>query len=107
MRLEHKRGDTLIWECEYTDDAGVPVNLTTYEIKCQARSAEGVELFNVGTATTGITVTNTLAGTFRVQVDATDTFNLGRYDVDIQYTIGTLIKSSETFSLEIVKDITK
>ena len=106
MLILHKRGDTLNWECEYTDEAGAPVDLTAYSIKCQARDKEGTLLFSLSEAD-GIDVYVPLEGKFRITVLDTTKFDIKVYDIDIQYTIGTLIKSSDTFQLKVTKDITK
>ena len=58
-----KRGDTLVWECEYIDDAGVPVDLTTYDIACQARDSSGNILFDV-TSNDSIDIYNPTSGYF-------------------------------------------
>ena len=106
--IDHKRGDTISWEGTYTDDLGGVVDLTTYSIKCQARSKENKEaiLFTVSTADNTIDVYDPTHGLYRI-VLATQTFAVGRYLVDIEYQVGQLIKSSETFELNIIEDITK
>ena len=107
MEIEQKRGDTLVWECEYTDDAGVVVDLSTYVIKCEARDKNDVLLFSLSSTENGeIDIYAPTTGNFRVTVSDTTEFGIRLYDVDIQYTVGTLIKSSETFQLKVVKDIT-
>ena len=106
--IDHKRGDTISWEGTYTDDLGGVVNLTTYSIKCQARSKENKDtiLFTVSTADNTIDKYNPTSGLYRIVLDTT-TFPVGRYLVDIEYQVGQLIKSSETFELNIIEDITK
>jgi hypothetical protein len=106
MLIKHKRGDTINWECEFIDDAGTPVDLSTYTIKCQARDKSGKLLFSVS-SNNDIDIYAPLDGKFRLTILDTTKFDTNKYDVDIQYTIGTLIKSSDTFQLEILKDITQ
>jgi len=106
--IDHKRGDTISWEGTYTDDLGGVVNLTTYSIKCQARSKENKDtvLFTVSTEDNSIDKYNATLGLYRI-VLSTITFPIGRYLVDIEYQVSQLIKSSETFELNIIEDITK
>ena len=106
--IDHKRGDTISWECSYTDDLGGVVDITGYTIKCQARSKadESVLLFTVSTTDNTIDKFAPATGNFRIVID-TETFPIGRYLVDIEYRVGTLIKSSDTFELNIYEDITK
>lgn len=106
MVINHKRGDTLNWECEYVDDAGVAVNLTTYVIKCQARDKAGVLLFNLSVAD-GIVIYAPTEGKFRITINDTSKFDITMYDIDIQYTIGAMIKSSDIFQLNVTRDITR
>ena len=103
-----KQGDTLLWECEYTNDAGSAVDLTNYTIKCQARDSYNLDtiLFDLSIGS-GITVHTPLEGKFRIEINDTTTFKEGNYKIDIQYSIDNIIKSSETFTLIIEKDITK
>lgn len=106
--IDHKRGDTISWEGSYTDDLGGVVDLTSYSIKCQARSKENTEtvLFTVNTEDTTIDKYNPTSGLYRIVLDTT-TYPIGRYLVDIEYKTGQLIKSSETFELNIIQDITQ
>lgn len=106
MKIELKRGDSLVWEVEYLDDVGVPVDLTSYVIRCQARDSLNLVLFDVTSADASIDVHTPLSGKFRIVID-TAGFETKTYDVDIEYAIGGVIKSSETFSLVILKDITQ
>lgn len=106
--IDHKRGDTISWEGSYTDDLGGVVDLTSYSIKCQARSKEDREavLFTANTVDNTIDVYNATQGLYRI-VLATTTYPVGKYLVDIEYQTGQLIKSSDTFELNIIEDITK
>ena len=108
--IDHKVGDTISWDVNYTDDLGGVVDITNYEIKCQARLKDNKEvilfdLTSVGT-TPAIDKYNAVNGNFRIVVDTTD-FTVARYVVDIQYKLGSLIKSSETFELNIYEDVTR
>lgn len=109
--IDHKRGDTISWEIEYTDDLGGVVDLTSYEIRSQARLKKDktVILFDVASTNelpNKIDVYDAVNGKFRIVLD-TETFPVGIYLVDIQMKFGNLIKSSETYELNIYEDITK
>lgn len=106
--IDHKRGDTISWECSYTDDLNGVVDITNYTIKCQARSKadESILLFTVSTTDATIDKFAPTTGNFRIVID-TELFPIGRYLVDIEYRVDTLIKSSKTFELNIYEDITK
>ena len=105
--IDHKQGDTISWEVNYTDDLGGVVDLTNYSLKCQARRKDNrdIILFSIESPDT-IDVYDATHGNFRIVTDTT-TFEVGRYVVDIQYKLGSLIKSSETFELNIYEDVTK
>lgn len=106
MEVKLKKGDSLVWECEYTDDIGAPVDMSTYVVKCQAKDSSGSLLFDLSSDTSGIDIYDAATGKFRIAVYDTTEFSTGNYEVDIQYTMGVLVKSSETFKLTVVKDIT-
>lgn len=106
VKIAHKRGDTLVWECEYTDDAGVPVDLTSYSIRCQARNSVGELLFDANESNY-INVYNPTLGYFRLTITSTSEWEIGKYTVDVEYTIGTVVKSSDTFNLIVEEDITR
>ena len=106
VKIAHKRGDTLVWECEYTDDAGVAVDLTNYSIRCQARDSVGELLFSADESNF-INVYDATSGYFRLTISNTSDWDIGKYIVDVEYTIGTVVKSSDTFNLVIEEDITR
>ena len=108
--IDHKVGDTISWDVNYTDDLGGVVDITNYEIKCQARLKDNKEVLLFDLTSAGATPTiekyDAVKGNFRIVVDTTD-FTVARYVVDIQYKLGSLIKSSETFELNIYEDVTR
>ena len=106
--IDHKVGDTISWDVNYTDDLGGVVDITNYEIKCQARLKDNKEVLLFDLTSVGTTPTidkyDAANGNFRIVVDTTG-FHVARYVVDIQYKLGSLIKSSETFELNIYEDV--
>lgn len=102
--IDHKRGDTISWEVYYTDDLGAPIDISSYSIKIEAREKRNPD--NLLFSTTSVTKYNAAEGQFRLLLD-TDSFTVGRYLVDIQYSMTGLVKSSDTFELNILDDITK
>ena len=108
--IDHKAGDTISWDVNYTDDLGGVVDITNYEIKCQARLKDNKEVLLFDLTSVGTTPTidkyDAVNGNFRIVVDTTG-FPVARYVVDIQYKLGSLIKSSETFELNIYEDVTR
>lgn len=108
--IDHKVGDTIAWDVNYTDDLGGVVDITNYEIKCQARLKDNKEVLLFDLTSVGTTPTidkyDAVNGNFRIVVDTTG-FPIARYVVDIQYKLGSLIKSSETFELNIYEDVTR
>ena len=106
--LIHKRGDTIKWNCIYEDAENNPIDLTGYQIKTQARanSTSKKTLFDLSIGN-GITITDSVNGLYDIDLQDTALFKTGEYVVDIQYTDNSnTIISTETFKLEIVKDIT-
>ncbi len=104
--IDHKRGDTISWELEYTDDLGAPVNITSYTIKIQARDKKNLDSLLFTLEGTDIDKYAPTTGQFRI-IHQTTTYPVGRYLVDVQYSITDLVKSCDTFELNIIEDITK
>ena len=105
--IKHKRGDTYSLQCTYTDAAGAAIDLTGYTINSKARDEDGVLLFSVTTGA-GITVTDAAAGQFTLQVEATatDDWEPALYAQDIEYVLAGVVKSSETFYINVIADVT-
>lgn len=100
--ITHKRGDTLEWVVTLTQDA-VAVNITDWTIKSQIRQDTTL------IAELTVTKTNSLSGQFSLTATATQTasWTLGTSSVDIEFTDPTgYVVSSQTFTLQLVKDIT-
>jgi hypothetical protein len=105
-QIFHKRGDTLSLSCEWKDDEGDPIDITSITIASKVRS---------GTFSDDLVVTktNSVLGQFTVTLPAADTalwpvtkaaFN--RMFCDIQTTTGSTVLSTDTFEIVVVEDIT-
>jgi len=104
--IDHKRGDTISWELEYLDDLGAPIDISSYTIKIQARDKKNLSSLLFTLEGAAISKYDSATGRARV-IHATDSYAVGRYLVDIQYSTTGLVKSSDTFELNIIEDITK
>jgi hypothetical protein len=105
--ISHKKGDTLSYACSWKDSSGVAINLTGYTLACQVRATNFVD-----TLTT--TVTSAVNGLFTLSATATQTAtwpvtdgSLSRLFCDVQFTVGAVVVSTETFQIVIVQDITQ
>lgn len=97
--MKIKRGDTLAFYVNFKDASGEPI---AYEnIKCQIRRLDGTLLSELV-----ITETET-TGRYLFYAGATDDFGLGSYESDIQVVVDDKVISSETFIIDVDKDITR
>lgn len=97
--MKIKRGDTFAFYANFKDSAGSPI---AYEnIACQIRKRDGTLLANLT-----ITPTET-TGRYLFTGGATDTWPVGVLESDIQVVVGDKTTSSETFRIEVIKDITR
>lgn len=105
--IYHKKGDTLSYSCSWKDSAGVAINLTGYTINSQVRATSFV-----GTLTT--TITSAVNGLFTLSATATETATwpvtdgaLSSLFCDVQFTVGAVVVSTDTFQIIIAQDITQ
>lgn len=100
--ITHKRGDTLEWVVTLAQD-GTAVDITNWTITSQIRQDT--------TLISSLTVTKTDSsnGIFSLTAtaSATSVWSLGTHSVDIEFIDATgFVVSSQTFTLQLVKDIT-
>ncbi len=99
-----KRGDTIRWAAAWTA-AGVAVNLTGYDVRCELRRLAGtlVETLTVTLADQGVA-----PGEFTIEMEDTSSLANGIYAVDlrIEQPDGDSY-ASETWDLEIVDPVTR
>lgn len=102
--FSHKRGDTFALACS-AENAGVAVDLTNYTISSQIRdTADSV----IETLT--VTKTSAVDGEFTMSATATQTelWTLGSHQCDIEFVSASgEVDSTETFTISVIKDITR
>lgn len=100
--ITHKRGDTLEWVVTLTQN-GTAVDISDWTIKSQIRQETTL------IAEFTVIKIDSAAGQFSLSATAAQTasWSLGSHSVDIEFTDGTgYVVSSQTFTLQLVKDIT-
>lgn len=100
--ITHKRGDTLEWVVTLTQD-GTVVDISSWTITSQIRQDTTL------IASLTVTKTDSSNGVFSLTAtaSATATWSLGTHSVDIEFIDGSgFVVSSQTFTLQLVKDIT-
>ena len=121
--INHKRGDT--FQLDFTlDENDVAVDITNYDIRAQARSADGTLIleWNENQSPPGVNITNAAGGLFNLKSEATytstptgqldtESWPLGVMNVDIEFTDTSAtpdsVSSSDTFTITVVEDITR
>lgn len=102
--ITHKRGDT--FELSATlENGGNAVDITNFTITSQVRDAEDALLQALT-----VTVTDAVAGAFTVSATPaqTETWGIKNYDCDIEFVeAGGEVNSTETFQINVIKDITR
>ena len=97
--MQIKRGDSFAFYANFKDPDGAPIS---YEnIKCQIRKRDGTLLSELTIAETET------AGRYLFSAGATDTWPVGVFESDIQVVVDEKTISSETFRVEVIKDITR
>ena len=100
--ITHKRGDTLEWVVTLTQDGSV-VDITGWTITSQIRQ----ETTLISDLT--VTIVNAANGQFNLSATPaqTSSWTLGSHSVDIEFINTSLfVVSSQTFTLQLVRDIT-
>ena len=97
-----KLGDTFSFTAEITDKAtGDPLTGAASDLKCQGRNYLNGDLI------AELTITETATpGTYLFSAGTTETWDTVQVLLDIQYTDGDLISSTETFYVVIEGDVT-
>ena len=100
--ITHKRGDTLEWVVSLTQNNS-PVNISGWTITSQIRQDTTL------IANLTVTVTDAVNGEFNLSATSAQTagWALGSHSVDIEFiSLGGFVVSSQTFTLQLVRDIT-
>ena len=111
--LTVKKGDTFSVLCQRVDANNTPLDISGYTIASKVNS--------IGSFTQSLTVTiiNAALGQFSISASATDTLDWPVFQAldgttskmntiycDVQYTIGSYVESTETFSIYVIEDVT-
>ena len=98
----HKRGDTLSFTDALTDENEDAITGAEAKLACQMRTSGG-------TLIDSFTITETdTPGTYKFDAQGdTDEYPLGTHLLDIEYTDGDVVSSTETFSITIIQDQTR
>jgi hypothetical protein len=101
QRVAVRRGDTFSANAVYTDDGGSRVNLTGYVIESQLRGRGRVYPLEA-------VITDAAQGEYSLYASAAATrqWDPGAYEADVQYTLGDVVSSTDSFFLDVVKDVT-
>lgn len=103
MIIKFKQGDTYIVSCQLTDDDDQPIDITNFDIRSQVRTPSN-ELI----AQLEITKTDSPLGMFEMEEADTQDWPAGCQFQDIEYTDDQgIIVSTQTFKIDVQKDITQ
>ena len=95
-----KRGDTFIVDINLKDSNQNALDLEVDKIKSQIRLTNGELLSDVEITKNGV-------GVYQLKVADTTNWVVGIVEMDIEMTIGDVVKSSETININVLKDITR
>jgi len=102
--INHKRGDT--FELTLTlENQGNAVDVTNFTIACQVRDQSDLLI-----QTLTVTKTDPTNGVFTLTASDTETYlwPLVKLETDVEFIeADTTVSSSETFSIQVIKDITR
>lgn len=108
--VEFKRNDTFLLGCTAKDENNVVVDLTNTTVRSQIRNGETGALI----AELVLNWVNRAGGTFELLAPdegLAENWPAGYHDIDIQYTTSTagnpLVRSSETFKVYVIEDVTQ
>lgn len=100
---QFKRGDSFALTCIYKQE-GVPHDLTHIDVKCQIR--EATILVTDLVVTKANQTTNTGVFILTPTVDDTTTWPSGNLLCDIQFTEQGVVRSTETFYVSLIEQVT-
>jgi hypothetical protein len=100
--IELKRGDTFSFFVTLTDEDDNPIILDVNDMLCQIRQFPRRELIDTFTITT-----TDISGQYRFSVNDTTTYPIDVLYADIEFTIDNEIKSSDTFKINVVEDVSR
>ena len=100
--ISHKRGDSVEWALTVSVD-GSAADITDWSIRAQLRQGSTL------TESLTVTKTNSSIGVFVISATATETASwaVGSHSCDVEFTQGSDVFSTETFTLKVLEDITR
>jgi hypothetical protein len=101
VTINHKRGDTFELSCSAPLAFGESLTATAAQIRRNG------ELVNQLTVTVGTPTLTEYKYTISATAAQTALWVIGSHLVDIQYTIGAKVASTETFAVLVIEDITR
>lgn len=102
--ITHKRGDTFELTCSL-ENGGNDVNITGWTVAAQLRQIDDTLVQGMT-----VTVTDAAAGEFTITAANTETddWPIGNLEIDVEFTESDgSVSSSETFTIAVIKDITR
>ena len=101
VTIRHKRGDTFELACSVPLAFGQSLTGTASQIRRNG------ELVNQLTVTAGTNTPTEYKYTLSATATQTALWSTGDHLIDIQYTIGAKVASTETFAVVVVEDVTQ
>jgi hypothetical protein len=101
-----KMGDTFALGCTYKS-SGVPADVTDITIRSDVVTKNGVLVASLDVDKNPDQVANPGMFSLKATASATATWAAGEHYIDIEFTQNGYVRSTETFSVEIIEDITK
>jgi hypothetical protein len=100
--LELKRGDTFVFHVTLTDENNDPIILDVNNMLCQVRKFPRRELVDTFTIET-----TAVDGQYKFTATNTNIYPIGVLYSDIEFTIDGVVKSSDTFKINVVEDVSR
>ena len=98
LRIEHKRGDTFAPTAQFCQDGGAAASLVGYTVRSQLRDAGDALVHDFQ-----IEITDAAAGLYRFLPVNTSAWPIGVLRMDIEYTQGGMVTSTELIEVAVVK----
>jgi hypothetical protein len=100
VKINHKRGDWLVWENQLSDADG-PKSIAGWTIRSQVR--DGSTLISLLTTT----IIDASIGKYQLKDETTSTWPVKVLQCDIEYTMPSgQVFSTETFEIDCKQDVT-
>lgn len=100
--IRHKRGDTFDYEAALTEGKnGPPIDITGWEIRSEIRSGSQQLI-----AELSVEIFDAVNGKYALTSGSTTGWPVGNAFMDVEYAENGKIKSTETISVQIIRDET-